>query len=169
MFLVVFGAASITAVLLMHTDILPVALRMGALCIGSCSDDHELPSVDELQALAISGLAAGLTSCAALEAAVDVHIRHFHKQQDEERRFLRRLPELCQVPASAFYSKLHELRRPMIAAINRHVYAEFVPSDDSVCTDLRTDMRPGVHADTDADVRTRHAPRSAVTLASRWL
>ena len=49
--------------------------------------------------------------CSALESAVEVHVRHFHRQQAAERVFLSKLPELCQAAPEAYYAKLHALRK----------------------------------------------------------
>ena len=98
------------------------------------------PTPEEEAEIGISALIAGLTVCATLEAAVEVHVRHFHRQQVEERLFVRRLPELCEVPPDAFYTKLHELRRPMMAAINRHVQGAFFVKN--ACTSASFELTP---------------------------
>ena len=70
-------------------------------------------------------LVAGLVACAALNGSVSVHMRHFLQQQQQQRRFLRRLPNVCAQSAENFLPHTHALLKPMQAAIVRHVHSAF--------------------------------------------
>ena len=94
----------------------------------------------------MSALVAGLTACSALEAAVQVHVKYFWKQQEAERAFLDRVEtELCQgAPAApTFYATLHRLRAPVMDAINRHVRGAFFVK--AACTSAGFEITPATH------------------------
>ena len=93
----------------------------------------------------MSALVAGLTACSALEAAVQVHVKYFWKQQEAERAFLDRVEtELCRgAPAAQFYATLHRLRAPVVDAINRHVRGAFYVK--AACTSAALEITPRTH------------------------
>ena len=94
---------------------------------------------------AMSALVAGLTACAALEAAVQTHVKYFWKQQDAERAFVRSLPGVCAATSDDhhYYFALHALRRPMSDAVNRHVRGAFYVK--AACTSAGFEITPSTH------------------------